>query len=1394
MRSTFGGMELGRSALNAFRLGMQTVGHNISNMNTEGYSRQRVIFSTVTPENIPNVGQVGQGMSISSIERIRDEFLDFQFRDAQSTLGYWEKVSDLYDSIQNYISEPNSSGIRSAMDTFFTGIQTVQEKPEDTAARQALVTSANSLGTMLGSLIDNFESYNESINLELQESVDEANRMLHNMAELNLRISNAESLGQNANDLRDQRDLLIDKLSKMMDISYNEPKEHNGITGEFFLSVGGRVLVQGTHVRELAAHSFMWDGKVYYDVQVSENEFDIVSNVEIADALAVGPEGTYQLNVERVANGVEWTTGGGDAHCLETYAAKTSDFLNTVCAGGNDDLMTFSVTTSAFPRGVILDSSSEKRNTIIINVDGQEYGLTITRTKDDADNDIWSILDSDGNEASTDGDTLTVQKLADFISNNNSDIKASVENNRLTLSPDDLPASIDIAFSNDILGTITEEKGPGVAGTFDLYAGTQSKELTSNTLTNGITTSGTFRIYLSGDDVNTQLDITIDSSGYFSSDLGNEKQATNTPTVTELVEYLNDTFKSAPASSGLAKIYAEANDDGTFTLKTHDGCVLSVSDIDESGLAGELFAETTEKFTIQVENTDNIDVIRDKINAEAGSYVTASTSRGYLSITAKEYEEDDEDKTYLMTLSGNDDTDNEELLSLLGLTTEEVINAETGETRTVSNIKERGEMLSADSEDIPYKLQFRSIDEDSNASVLNVKIDRVADGWKLRAELDGSRIVDSDGNEIYREVIVNTDSLTTGDIERFVNGAVDAANSVLTDKTLNLNARDDQGRLTFYTDGRKQLEVTDYSGFLGTLTEATQEISAVNMRAEPSELDDALNISGSFRIQVGTQGTRVTSDNFRSNPSKGLPEGGILAAGSAGEKYTFRIGVSGDQMDISATWNNSINKWVLSSDLGTSLTVDNKTDINGKGILTVEDLTGFISDTLRAASSSDNPALSGLNVVAGKPSTGKEYTQFYIESKDNYLLSISDVEGDLASRLGIKNENPVITINVDTSDSLITIRNKINEKYQEEFGLTEPEQWVHASVDDGYLTISANVAGEAQRITLMGSEDGNMQVLRRLGLTQNQRILLEDVTDESGNPVYSYREVAYIPESGIAQDASFTLNNVRYLSSDNKFNLARKIPATTGDTRSRYTASELEEVSAGMWLNLKNAGSTTINVRHHITDGSIKGLEEARDQLIPNLESELDEMAYSLAKNVNAYQYSGYGIAGDITETGRAFFNVQIMKSGAASRLSVTDKVAADPSLIGAAMGKKDSDGKAEYGTSSGSGDGTNAARMNGLNFAKVLEHGTMSIAGVYDAMISQIGTEAGYAKLMYTTEYTVSDQIDSQRQACSGVNLDEELMDMIILNRAFGAMSRYITAIDEMLNTIINGFGLVGR
>lgn len=1200
MSSTFGGLEMGRNAVNAFRLGMQTVGHNISNMNTEGYSRQRAVFRTVTPEDIPNIGQLGQGMNITDIERIRDEFLDFQFRDKQATLGYWTKINDLYDSIQNYISEPASSGIRSAMDTFFTNIQTLQQTPEDTSARQALVTSANSLGLMLGNLVDSFDTYNESINMELKQAVAEANTMLHDMAHLNLEISQAEALGQNANDLYDKRDLLIDKLSQMMDISYNEPHEHDGIKGEFFLSVNGKVLVQGTKVRELAAHAFIWDNQVYYDVQVCDNEFDIVSNKDVADALATGPEGTYQLVVDRVANGVEWTTGGGNAHCLETFAVKSSAFQDGII------LSNASESSTEIPRKLSIRSFTEDGTPVILTVkidwdeDNKQWSLRAEKNGTEFFSYGYNSKDSSGNVI------LTADNLTDFIN------------------------------------TAVYSKKMGV-----LDGVTQGALQTTDS----------------------SLDWAINgTNAYFQVDLGD-------------------------GQIGYTRYGSWQLDSDGYIVST-DGYKL---------LPNIQIPENTQ--TIQLSSTGVVSVI---LEGE-----TTAQELGQITLASFSSPEG------LQPLSGS---------------------SEISGVQTAENV-----------------VYIQTTDS-------------------------GDPVVNYPGSSDTPQVIQNVIEMPV-DVQ--VGGDYD-----LLDAGISAEVEDDA--IFFTADDGRAIEITDYSGMLGVLTEAKRELNSVNMRAEPTNLEDALNISGSFRIQVGTQGTRVTSDNFKASPSKGLGEGEILPKGEAGEKYTFRVGVSGDQADFTASWNNSLQKWVLSSDLSTETRIIESVNQYDEHVLTVEDLTDFMSDTFLNAVNADNPALVNMSVTTGKSSSGT-VTQFYLESADNHLISISDVEGDLAARLGIVNENPVITIGVESSDSLITIRNKINEKYQEEFGLTEPEQWVHASVDNGDLEISANVAGEAQRITLMGSEDGNMQVLRRLGLTANQRIAT-DMTDDDGNVIYSYREVAYIPDSGIANDASFTLNNVRYLSSDNKFSQARRIPAVYGDSSERYSAKALSEVSEGMRLNLKSAGATTITVRHHITDGSMKALEEIRDGIIPDLKDKLDNMAYGLVKHMNALQYSGYGVGGDSTTTGAAFFNALGTKADASKNLSVTDRMIADPSLIGAAMGKKNSDGFALSGVSGGSGDGTNASRMVGLNFNKILENHTLTIGGVYEGMLSQIGTEAASAKLMYTTQAAVSEQINSQRQAVSGVNLDEELMDMIILNRAFGAMGRYINTYDEMLDRIINGFGLVGR
>ena len=271
-----------------------------------------------------------------------------------------------------------------------------------------------------------------------------------------------------------------------------------------------------------------------------------------------------------------------------------------------------------------------------------------------------------------------------------------------------------------------------------------------------------------------------------------------------------------------------------------------------------------------------------------------------------------------------------------------------------------------------------------------------------------------------------------------------------------------------------------------------------------------------------------------------------------------------------------------------------------------------------------------------------------------------------------------------------------------------------------------DVPGEAQRITLLGGEDGNLQTLRRLGLLRLEEI--GEIPAAGGNPAKPiYREVSAF--STVAEDASFTFDGARYLSADNKFDKARRVPALGND--SDYSARTLSTVSEGMWFKLKNVGSTAITVRHHVRGGSIKGLEEARDGVIPGLKATLDGLAWELVKHINAYQYSGYGIGGNQETTGVAFFKPLRFKSDAASGLDVNEAVRSANDLIGAAMGRLDASGRAMFGKSGGSGNGNNAARMLGLKSARVLENGSTTLGGYYDAFLAKISSDAGHAELM---------------------------------------------------------------
>jgi|LSQX01.3.fsa_nt_gb flagellar hook-associated protein 1 FlgK len=507
-------------------------------------------------------------------------------------------------------------------------------------------------------------------------------------------------------------------------------------------------------------------------------------------------------------------------------------------------------------------------------------------------------------------------------------------------------------------------------------------------------------------------------------------------------------------------------------------------------------------------------------------------------------------------------------------------------------------------------------------------------------------------------------------------------------------------------------------------------------RIKPETITEALNLRGVFSLQVGSQGTRAASSV--------LTGGTVLPAGIPGESHSFRVSAGSFEREVSVAWNDATSAWDLSDGVNTASSAGAN--------LTLTDLQGFLTTSF------------GGEIDVTLNAAG---TQMTLSSPLNHLLSVADIKGSIVSALGMENSAPVISVEVVEEDTLETIKNKINSMFSAEDGLSRPEHWLHASIElDGatntyFLSLESNVAGEAHRINVLGDENGSLQIAKRLGFL-------------NGDGSTNYREYA--------RDAAFTFDGKLYLSESNMVRNARRVPVLND-----YSAGTLEEVSSGIRLELRAVGETDITVRHHVKGGAIMGALEARDDIILDFLDVLDEMAYGLVSEMNALHYGGHGVGESESTTGVAYFNPITVKYGASRLLEINREIDEDRSLIAAASG----DGT---GFSNGSGDGSNALSMAQLKQTKVLQSRSADFNEFYESFIASLGAQGDRANTMQKNQNTLISQINNQRQSVMGVNIDEEMMDIIKFQQAFNAMARYITTVDEMLDRIINGMGLVGR
>ncbi len=244
--SSFSGIEIGKRSLMAASQQISTAGHNITNADTEGYSRQRVHIKSFDPLYRPDLsragtpGQIGQGVSVESIERVRDQLLDSRITSQANLESYWSTRENYYTMLEQIYNEPADVSIRSNMDKFWSSWQELSIYPESQAARQAIVTRGESLVNSIQQRYQGLAGIGTLLNGDVEATVQQVNTFSKQIAEINIEIERSEAMGDNPNDLYDRRDLMVEKLSKLVNITTDTRD-----SDEFMVHIDGRILVQG---------------------------------------------------------------------------------------------------------------------------------------------------------------------------------------------------------------------------------------------------------------------------------------------------------------------------------------------------------------------------------------------------------------------------------------------------------------------------------------------------------------------------------------------------------------------------------------------------------------------------------------------------------------------------------------------------------------------------------------------------------------------------------------------------------------------------------------------------------------------------------------------------------------------------------------------------------------------------------------------------------------------------------------------------------------------------------------------------------------------------------------------------------------------------------------------
>jgi flagellar hook-associated protein 1 FlgK len=257
MRDSFFGLNVALRGLYTAHRNLDVINHNINNVNTPGFSRQQAVQAAARPLPVyDGTGMIGTGSDVISINRVRDEYLDFKYWSENVSHGEWKVKSELLSDLEVTFNEPSDSGFTVILGEFFSSLQELAKDPSSSAVRALVREKGVTVAKYFNSTAAHLEKLQADINYRINTKVGEVNSLATQIQQLNRQIYIAELDGNSANDLRDRRTLLVDKMSGIINLEANEI-----VTGKlpdgrddkhFVITISGKGIIDHFNISKLA--------------------------------------------------------------------------------------------------------------------------------------------------------------------------------------------------------------------------------------------------------------------------------------------------------------------------------------------------------------------------------------------------------------------------------------------------------------------------------------------------------------------------------------------------------------------------------------------------------------------------------------------------------------------------------------------------------------------------------------------------------------------------------------------------------------------------------------------------------------------------------------------------------------------------------------------------------------------------------------------------------------------------------------------------------------------------------------------------------------------------------------------------------------------------------------